>query len=195
MTANAVLRTIIGPLVALAALSGCSPQGTRMNLITYDDQGKADRHFSDFGRASFRQESDKRIEVVFQGQVPSRIDPTQTITQVVCIQTFWTPLYGVTYAEKSQINAHVKYAILTPPTGICYEGAAFVTYDVDPLTKEVVGWIESGDLSPVSRMGDATEPFGPARITGNFRAVDKGGDVVNTLQMLKTQFTQPVEKK
>jgi hypothetical protein len=172
-----------------------APRTTRMNLITYDEDGKANSFHSDFGRASFSRESDNRIELVFRNQVPSRLDPTQTITQMVYIEMFWAPRYGVTRAESTQINANVQYAILTPPTGVRYDGGAFVTYKVDPFTKELYGWIETGDLTPALKMGNAVEPFGPARIYGTFRAVDNGSDVVNVCQQLKTQFTSLVERK
>jgi hypothetical protein len=188
-------RTIACLVLGGCLAAGCSPKGARMNLITYDDMGTPNRHYSDFGRASFRWQSDNLIELVFQTQAPSTIDPTQTITQMVYIGTIWAPRYGVTNAEETQINAHVQYAILTPPTGVRYDGTAFVSYKIDPNTKEAVGRIESGDLTPVAKMGDATEPFGPARITGTFRASDNGGEVVNVIQAFKTQFNQPIVKK
>ncbi len=194
MTRTAQLALVTLAASCIAGMVGCAPKGTRINLVTYDEAGKASTHYTDFREASFRCQSDNRIEVVFRTQTPSRIDPTQTITQIVYLQTFWAPRYGVTYAESTQVNACIEYAILTPPTGVRYDGGAFVTYKIDPNTKQAVGYIETGDLEPTYKMGNAVEPFGPARISGTFRADDRAGDVVNLQQMLKTKFTQPIEK-
>jgi len=185
-------------LAALTALTlplGCGPRVTRIELETYDAAGQPSRHYTEFTRAAFKQISDGRIELVLRSEQPSQIDPTQTITQVVHVQTFWTPRLGITYAEASQINARIQYAILTPPTGVRYDGGAFVSYKIDGLTGELVGWIESGELSPKFQMGNAVEPFGPARISGTFRAVENPGEVVTTHQMLRSQFTQTLDRE
>jgi hypothetical protein len=176
-----------------AAAAGCrAPDRTRIELETFDDGGKSSRHYTDFAHASFRTLSDGRIELVLRSQQPSRVDPTQVINQVVYVQTFWNPRLGVTYAESTQVNARIQYAILTPPTGVRYDGGGFVTYEIDSRTGEAAGRIESGDLAPRYRMGNAVQPFGPARISGTFRARENAGQVVNGLQMLDSQFTQPV---
>ncbi len=175
-------------LVPAVMLVGCGPKQTRLNLVTYDDAGAASAHYTDFGRAVYRVRPDKRIELVFRSQAPSRLDPAQTITQLVYIDEFWNPQLGVSYADSTQINSRVQYAILTPPTGVRYDGGAFVTYKFDQFTKEMVGWVESGSLSPASRLGNAAEPFGPARIYGEFRAVEDPATVVHVEQMLKTEF-------
>lgn len=172
----------------LAPLVGCGPKVTRIELETFDEQGRPSRHYTEFTRAFFRRLSDGRIELCLNSQQPSTIDPTQMITQIVCVQTFWNPRPGVTYFESSQVNAHVQYAILTPPTGVRYDGGAFVSYNIDRATGEAVGRIESGDLAPKGRMGNAVEPFGPTRITGTFRAMESPGEVVNTQQMLRSRF-------
>jgi len=177
----------------IGLLAGCGPKTTRIELETYDEDGVASRHYTEFTRASFKKGLDGRIEVVLQSTQPSRIDPTQMITQVVYVQTFWNARPGITYADATQINARIQYAILTPPTGVRYDGGAFVTYRLDQTTGETVGWIESGDLSPKFRMGQAAEPFGPARINGTFRATENPADVVNTVQMLRSRFVQPVD--
>lgn len=179
---------------ALVLAGGCGPQTTRIELETHDGSGQASRHYTEFTRAYFKRHPDGQIELLLRTQQPSQLDPTQTITQLVHVQTFWTPRPGRTYAERTQINARVQYAILTPPTGIRYDGGAFVSYKTDPITQEMVGWIESGELGPRFQMGNAVEPFGPARITGTFRATENPGEIVTTLQMLRSQFTEPLNR-
>jgi hypothetical protein len=183
-------------LIASGLLVGCGgPKVTRIELQTYDENGSPSRHYTEFTRAWFKTLSDGRVELVLRSQQPSQVDPAQMITQLVHVQMFWNPRPGITYADESQINARIQYAILTPPTGVRYDGGAFVSYDIDRLTGEAVGRIESGDLTPKFRMGNAVEPFGPARITGTFRACENPGEVVNTHQMLESQFTQAIEAK
>lgn len=180
-------------LAGLAAIAGCGPKGTRMNLVTYNEAGQANAHYTDFAQAYFKRQSDGRIDLVFESCQPSRVDPTQMITQIVHVQSFWTPQPGRTYVESSQVNARMQYAILTPPTGLRYDGGGFVTYKIDKRTGEAVGYVESGDLAPAYRMGDAVEPFGPAKIYGHFRARENPGNVVDAIQQLRNQFTVPAE--
>lgn len=189
---RAHMSTLITGLSAAMLLVGCGPKVTRLELQTFDKEGTSSRHYTDFSQAAFKRGSDGRIELVFQSQQPSQVDPTQTITQVVHVSTFWNPKFGITYADSTQINARVQYAILTPPTGVRYDGGAFVTYKIDSMTDEVVGYIESGDLSPKYQMGNAVEPFGPARCTGTFRAKENPGLVVTTHQMLESTLTSPL---
>lgn len=195
MFSQSYFRVIAGGLViGLGMLAGCGgPKATRIELQTFEENGKTSQHYTEFSRASFKRTSDGRLEVVLQTEQPSRLDPSQTITQVVHIQTFWNPRLGITYAESTQINARIQYAILTPPTGVRYDGGGFVTYKVDWLTGEVAGYIESGDLVPKFQMGNAVEPFGPAKVTGTFRARENPGEVVNTHQMLESQFKRSLE--
>ena len=105
----------------------------------------------------------------------------------------WNPIPGTTYAEGSQINARVQYALLTPPTGMRYDGSTFADYRLKRRTGKLVGTLEEGTLSPRYRMGDAAEPFGPCRFRGTFVATENPADVVTALQLLESQFRQPVE--
>lgn len=179
-------------LAVLTVLAGCKSEGTRVDLTTFDEQGRPERHYADFSGATYRMGPGDTFELALQSQRSSTIDPTQTIRLVVYVKSFWTPRPGTTFAEATQINARVRYAILTPPTGVRYDGAAFVDYRLDRQTGELTGKIESGSLAPRARMGNAVEPFGPARLTGTFRAREQPSQVVKVAQMLEAQFTQPI---
>ena len=120
-------------------------------------------------------------------------DPTQTITQILYIKEFWKARPGTTYAEATQINAHVQYAIISLPTGVRYDGGAFVTYKIKRKTGLLTGRIESGDLLPRYRLGGASEPFASAKFSGTFRATEDPTQVVNILQQLESLFSQRVE--
>jgi len=181
-------------IVALGVLAvfGCKGEETRIDLTTFDQNGQVQRHYAEFRRASYRLSGGGTLELVLRSERPSNIDPTQTITQIVYLKSFWTPRPGTTFAEASQINARVQYALITPPTGVRYDGGGFISYSLKRRTREIVGKIESGTLSPRLRMGDAVEPFGTARFTGTFCATENPRDVVTVVQMLESQFSQPI---
>ncbi len=177
-------------LIGLCVCSGCSPVRSRIDLTTFDDAGKSQHHYANFSRASYRRSPGGLLEVVMRAERASTKDPTQIITQVLYLKTFWNPQPGRTYVEATQINGRAEYAMLTPPTGVRYDGSAFLTGKIDQVTGDLIGHIESGTLEPRYRMGDAAEPFGPARFSGTLRAAERPGEVVNTLQMLDTKFKQ-----
>jgi hypothetical protein len=172
--------------------AGCSKPHTRIELTSYDQSGQSQHHYAEFSRASYRQSPGGLIELVMQTERASKIDPTQTITQILYIKTFWNPRPGTTYVEATQIDGQVEYAMLTPPTGIRYDGSAFLTYHVDRNSHKFIGKFESGTLSPRYRMGAAVEPFGSVRFTGTIVAKENPGEVVNALQQLQIEFSDKI---
>jgi hypothetical protein len=181
---------LLAMILGLASCAGCSPDRTRIELSTYDQAGQAEQHFSEFSRASFRQGAGGLIEVVMRSDRPSTLDPTQTITQILYIKSFWNPVPGTTYVEASQINSRIQYAMLTPPTGVRYDGGAFLTYHYDRASGDLIAKIESATLAPKYRLGDAVEPFGSSRLTGTIRAQENPRDVVSAAQLLETTFSE-----
>ncbi len=177
---------------AIALATGCGAERTRVDIRTYDEAGQEQQHFSAFNHASYRLSPGGLLELVMRAERASTIDPTQTITQIVYLKTFWTPRPGTTYIEETQINARIRYALLTPPTGVRYDGAGFLTYKRDGSTGDLVCHLESATLAPRYRMGEAVEPFGSARLSGTVRATEDPRDVVTTLQMLDAQFREEI---
>lgn len=164
----------------------------RVELSTLDDAGRTQNHYAEFQRASYRRSSGGLIELVLESDQPSKVDPKQVITQIVYIKSYWLPIPGRTYMEATQINAEIQYAMLTPPTGIRYDGAGFVSYKLKKGSDKLNGELESGTMAPRLRMGDATEPFGPARLQGKFKAENNPREVVKAVQLLQTQFKDKV---
>ena len=174
----------------LAALAGCSSQATRLYLTTYDEAGREQHHYADFNRVAFLVNPSGLVELGMRVEQPSKTDPTQTITQLIHIKEVWKPVPGRTAVEKTQMNVEMRYAILTPPTGVRYDGAGFVYAKIAKDAKTVTGQIESGRLAPAYRMADATLPFGPARFTGTFRAVNNPGEVIEIARQLDVLFAK-----
>lgn len=168
--------------------AGCRTDTTRVDFVSYDDAMGAQHHHTEFTRACYRRSPNGTVEIVLRAESPSQVDPTQMITQVFHVREFWKPRLGTTYAEATQINAQVQYAVITPPTGVRYDGAAFLTYRIKKRTGVLTAEIESGNLSPRYRMGGAVMPFGPVRFTGTIVAIENGVDVVDAVQTLGALF-------
>lgn len=183
----AALSTVIG-LAGLGLSTGCSSTGTRLILTTYYEDGVPQQHYADFPEAYYAHSAAGTLELVLRAERPSSVDPTQSITQLVYLKTFWNPQPGRTYVQATQINARVQYAVLTPPTGVRYDGGAFITCKLDKDGDTLTGEVESGTLTPRFRMGEAVEPFGPAKFEGTFTARHRPGEVRATHQFLTSQF-------
>lgn len=189
---------LIVVVLALSCLTGCSSidwfdRTTRIELSSVNAEGELQQHFAEFDQASYRMSQDGLVELLLETVRPAESDPTLNIRQLVCIKSHWLPIPGRTYMEASQINAQVQYAILTPPTGIRYDGSAFVSYKLNTRTGKLKGRIEGGHMAPRYRMGDAQPPFGPARFEGTFVAIENAREVVAGMQQLAAQFNQPIK--
>jgi hypothetical protein len=176
--------------ILLAGLAGCSSQSTRLHLTTYDETGREQHHYADFNRVAFLVNPSGLLELGMRVEQPSKTDPTQTITQLVHIKEVWKPQPGRTAVEKTQVNVQVRYAILTPPTGVRYDGAGFVFSKSKEGSKNIAGEIESGRLAPTYQMADAAIPFGPARISGPFRAVNNPAEVIEIARQMDLLFSK-----
>jgi len=132
--------------------------------------------------AYFAQAADGGLDILLNWKQPTQTDPTQEIQQVVFAHAFWTPRPGTTRANASMLNATLRFMILTPPTGVGYSGAGFLTFAVSRDGTVLDGTIESGELTPTTLAGGAKAPFGPARISGRIRAEQDRRQVVRLLQ-------------
>jgi hypothetical protein len=173
-------------------LSACGATPRRIDVVTYDPDGTAHTHYADFSEGYYRLSPNGGIDLVLHCQQPSGVDPTQTITQAVYLKAFWIPRPGKTFADSSQINARLYYAVWTPPTGVRYDGAGFAIFQLDASNGILTGQIESGILTPRFRLGNAVEPFGTARFTGRFEAREDPARVVALTQQIGSQFSRPL---
>jgi hypothetical protein len=183
---------LTGSVLLLLAACTSTPTSTRIELEVTDAVGEGQRYATKFQRASYRKSPGGLVDIVLESQEPSRVDPTQTITQLVYLRTTWVPIPGRTYMEATQIDSVLHYAMLTPPTGVRYDGAGFISYKPKKGSGDLAGRIESGTMAPAFRMGDAVEPFGPARLVGTFVAEENPREVVRVIQLMETEFTQPI---
>ncbi len=181
-------------LAGLGIVLGCAPKGTRLEFTTFGRDNTSRQFYGEYTEAYYRQMGNGTIELLLRAEAPSSLDPKQSITQLIYLKTFWKPRPGVTAAEPSQINAHVQYAMLTPPTGVRYDGSAFLLGHKDRSSGEYVGRIESGTLIPRYRMGNAAEPFASAKFIGGFRATENPRKVLQGLHTLQNEFKERIDQ-
>lgn len=163
-------------------LVGCAPPPNRIYIETFEEPLAPKKYTTDFTEAYFARSADGGLDILLRWKQPTQADPTQEMEQIVHAHTFWVPVYGTTRAEASMLNTTLRFMILTPPTGVGYQGAGFLTFTIDRAGERLDGRIESGELAPKQAVGGARKPFGPARISGRIRAVRDRRQLLRLLQ-------------
>jgi len=169
----------------LVVLCGCQEKPTRMELTTFRDPRYPETWAATFQEGYYRRAEHGNVDIVLRSTQPAEKDPTQTIEQIVHIRTLWRPIPGKTLAESSMINALISYVILTPPTGISYDGSGFVSFSLRWRSDEIRGQIEQAELRPRRRCGGAADPFGPVQLRGEFSARPDGPRVLKALHRIE----------
>jgi len=164
---------------------GCAPKITRLEIREAKHGARLGKLFQDFQECYYALSPGGNLDVVMRSRVPSEIDPTQNITQVGQIHCFWHPRPGVTYAEQTMINGYICYMIQTGGTAVSYEGGLFVSFKIDPRKHRITGRLESSQLKPLRRRGDATPPFGVAFAEGTFVGVEHPRRVTGMLNEME----------
>ncbi len=178
-------------LPALALLAGCGPVPNRIYIQTFSEPMAPVKYSTDFTEAWFARSADGGIDILLRWNQPTQADPTQNMEQIVHAHAFWTPVLGTTRAEASMLNAMLRFMILTPPTGVGYQGAGFLTFQINRAGDTLEGSIESGELVPRQLVGGAQQPFGPARISGRIRATESRRQVLRLLHEADRKLLAP----
>ncbi len=194
---NGDMRSVV-TLAGTAMLgwaAGCGTPPNRIYIQTFSEPAAPRKYLTDFTEAYFARSADGGVDILLRWNEPAQADPTQYTEQIVHAHSFWTPVLGTTRAEASMINASLRFMILTPPTGVGYEGAGFLSFQINRAGDTLEGRIESGELSPRQVAGGAKEPFGPARIEGRIRAVNNRRQLLRLLheaeRKLRTAASTP----
>jgi hypothetical protein len=187
---RAARAAVAVPLLAVV-LGGCAKTPNRIYVETFNDPLAPKKYNTDFTEAYYAKAADGGLDLLLRWKQPTKADPTQEMEQVIHAHAFWTPVLGTTRAEASMINATLRFMILTPPTGVGYEGAGFITFKIDPKQRILDGQIESGELVPKQSVGGAKKPFGPARISGTIRAIESRRQILRLLQDAELNLRSP----
>ena len=167
------MRVVAATAVMLAGFlgAGCGPKATRVHIRDFQDPDAPRTLYQEFDEAYYRLDAAGGLQLVLRREVPSREVPSETIAQIIHVETFWEPKPGVTYAESSMVNATLTYLICSGRTGIAYQGNGFVSFAEDRRRQKLGGKIEAAELTPVAVRGRPPRPFGQAHLEGTFHAV------------------------
>jgi len=181
--------------------AGCARPVTELRIQSFGSgEGPVDL-YERFDEAYYSRDARGSLDLVLRSIRPSRQDPSQIIRQTLHVNAFWTPMPGRTFVESTQCNATLCYVIGTGPVAISYEGAGFVTFSLNGFKRTMTGKIESGQLSPLRRIGQAKDLLGQAQITGQFRAKQDKNRVLALLGELRREigpappYTRPPDQR
>lgn len=165
-------RTIT--LLAMLVLSpaACQPKVTRLRITDLAQPDQPQQLFEQFDQSVFGRDEDGNVRIVLRSVVPSRIDPRQTVEQLVLIKSRYRPVPGQSPVEATMINASIHYVIATGPSTAAYEGAGFLSYSISRDGKTLIGRIESGQIGISSESGRRALPFGRSQISGELIATN-----------------------
>ena len=103
-------------LLALAvSAAGCHPPETRVHIRDFQHPGGPRSLHQNFDEAYYTIDPDGKLRLVLRNEAPSIAIPTENISQVLLIETFWRPIPGITFVESSMINANITYLIRSGP--------------------------------------------------------------------------------
>lgn len=161
-------------VLALAACcfgSGCSANVSRLTVTDFRDPGEGKRYTETFDEAYYSLDDDGNLIAVLRRLPDGHSDPSEAITQVVRLETFWRPIPGRTVAHRTQINATVSYYILVGQTGATFEGSGSVFFDEDREEGTLEGSLDLAVLHPKRERIVGGDLFKRAELSGRFHAV------------------------
>lgn len=179
---------VAATLLLGAGLAGCSQQTNQLRIQAFRSDSEPEELFERFDDAYFSNDALGNLDLVFRSVRPSRQEPSQLIRQVVHVHAFWKPIPGRTFVESTQCNATFCYMIGTGPVCISYEGAGFITFNLDWSKRKLTGRIESGELAPLRRVGKPRDLLGQAHITGRFTARKDKAKVLKIVGELRREL-------
>lgn len=168
--------TAIG-MTALLILPACSTPRNTLWITDYRD-GRATPYRETFDECYFARDAGGNVNVVLRRERPVLDDPTRNLVQLVWLQTFWTPVPGTTVAHERQINATVRYALVSGRVTAAFEGAGSVFLDSVRGSDRVDVRIRQAFLTPRGQIFDGRLLFRNAELKGAMRATQDPARVV-----------------
>lgn len=164
--------------VLAVVVAGCARPGATLNIIDVTPAGSPARYRQVFEEAYFDFDANRTANIVLLSRSADLRDPDSTIRQTVHIRSVWESVPGDTIAEKTQINATIRYVLQSGGLVGFYEGGGSLIFDASDSGDELEGTIELARLRPAQRgIGHAQPGTGGEAIfqlpivEGKFRAV------------------------
>lgn len=199
------------------APAGCRPVETRFEVVSFRDRTRPETLTQRFPPGSFCRNMQSVIEIALAlptarlealsgegaanrevpipgdtGELaePDASDRAPATAQIIRIEMLWHPLPGTTYAERTQTNATIRYALRTGEGAISYEGAGFVYFERSRDGGSMEGRIESSTLRPTRWTSKDLDFLGPCRLTGTFTATESRRAVASIQQTFDRWFAR-----
>jgi len=173
---------------ALLLLPACGAKTTSLRIVDHRADGRDVWYHETFDECWFAADAEGNIDLVLRRERPVPDDPSQSILQVVHLRSFWKPIPGTTVAQDQQINASVRYLMLSGRVGASFEGAGSVFFRAKRDRERLEGEIELAQLLPRTRLNGGRMLFDRAEVSGEFVARRDPRRVVRMINELDGLF-------
>jgi hypothetical protein len=183
-------RSFRVPMVALLAVVGISAAGcsSETSAVRVTSLQTKQRYSQDFPQAYARHNAAGDVDVVVTKVCPAEIGAAapgserttggaglngdvHNLRHVLHVRVLWQPMKGTKTDSPTATNATMSWYVFDDagqPRMIEYSGAAFV--DVERKNGQTLLTVRNATLKPTARIGDLTDPIGPAKIEGRIVA-------------------------
>jgi hypothetical protein len=197
------LRLPVFALVALLGLTavGCSSSGKSAVRVT--SLQTSQQYSQDFPEAYARYNAAGDVDVVVTKECRPQIgaaapgserttasagvnSDVQKLKHVLHVRVLWQPMRGTKTDSPTATNATMSWYVFDDshqPRMIEYSGAAFV--DVERKNGQTLLTVRNATLKPTARVGDLTDPIGPARVDGKIVARNDRERVEDVLSQMR----------
>lgn len=169
-------------------LSACAVRESAFEITDYREPGVEETYRETFDEAYFDIDEHDNVDVVLRRCSPDEEHPSQTITQVIHIRSFWRSIPGTTVAHPTQINGTVRYHIVAGRLGATFEGTGSVFFEPDRSGDTLTGSLDLALLRPKRRLATGGDLFTKAQLTGHFRALRNPRKVVQLVNDMNRLF-------
>lgn len=173
----------------LTVVCGCMrPKTCEFEVVDYRASGAVSRYRETFSEGYYGIDKSGNLDLILLRQKYDPDDPVTNITQVIHIHTFWQSIPGVTVAERTQINGHVSYFIVSGELGQSFEGAGSVFFTRARDGETITGTLDLARLKPARQLVASADLFERVDLSGCFVAEHDPKRVQHTIHDMNRRF-------
>jgi hypothetical protein len=182
-----MIRRIGSALVMLVPTvtgGGCRTPDSTLRVTELVERGGARTYQETFPESYYSLDPWGNLDLVLLRNRPSGTDQRLRSEQIVHVRGVWRSIPGVTNVNETQINGVVVYAVLQTGQESSYEGAGFLFFRKKAMEEVILGSFHRVRIRPARGQGEAPPLWGPAELSGRFRAVRDDARVARTINDL-----------
>ncbi len=177
--------------VLLLSAAGCTAPQSTIEIVDYRNPGRGLRYRETFDESYYGFDDRGNVDIILRRSHPGTDDPGENVTQVIHIHCVWRSIPGRTVADRTQINAAVRYMVSSGATGATFEGAGSVFFKQNRRGDALRGTLECASLKPKRRLAGTGSFFERAELSGQIRAKRDRRRVVRIINDMKRLFGPP----